>query len=207
MNKSRIPKVDEKQVLGLLTKYSCPTSYHEVRTRFLGHIATPAVTTSPIKVLEGLWGGAPPKFESIDELNELIGVLINGLWNSLTRHQKCSEPFQLIRKPIEASRVGLAEHALMRKQEIDGFIYEVFNGQESVDLPQKADDALEFLVDLCGMLSGVHAFAVDMTKLGSDEEWAMTLKKVQQLTPIIENEINAVVLACARARLQTMQDP
>jgi hypothetical protein len=64
-----------------------PVPFHEVRTRFLGDIATPVVSASPIKMVEDLWGGELPTFDSIDAANELIGALVMGLWNRLTRHQ------------------------------------------------------------------------------------------------------------------------
>ena len=64
--------------------------FHEVRARFLGNIATPAVGVSPIKMVERLWSGELPEFNSIDAANELIGALIMGLWNRLTQHQERS---------------------------------------------------------------------------------------------------------------------
>ncbi len=38
-------------------------------------------------------------------------------------------------------------------------------------------------------------------------EFAKTLKSIQELTPIIEREINTVVMACTLARRQAMQRP
>lgn len=91
---------DEKKIRALLETYSCPIPFHEVRTRFLGNIATPAMSGSPISVVKDLWGGELREFESLDAVNELIGVLVNGLWNSLTRHQKHSDPFRLVRPTV-----------------------------------------------------------------------------------------------------------
>jgi hypothetical protein len=62
--------------------------FHEVRTRFLGNIASPIMGASPMKELESLWGGELPEFENIEAANELIGALVMGLWNRLTRHQE-----------------------------------------------------------------------------------------------------------------------
>ena len=95
MPQARKPPVvaDEKKIRALLETYACPVPFHEIRTRFLGNIATPAMSASPISVVKNLWGGELPEFESLDAVNELIGVLVNGLWNSLTRHQKRSDPF------------------------------------------------------------------------------------------------------------------
>jgi hypothetical protein len=72
------PTSDE-QVRALLERYKCPVPFHEVRTRFLGNIASPVMSTSPIKVVQELWGGELPPFGTIDDANELIGALVMGL--------------------------------------------------------------------------------------------------------------------------------
>lgn len=203
----KMPPVDEVKVRSLLEKYSCPVPYHEVRTRFLGNIATPEMSASPMSIVKGLWGGELPEFESMEAVNELLGILVNGLWNSLTRHQKRSDPFRLVRTPVEPTRGGLAAYALIRRQEIDGFVEGLFNGREEVDLPEKASASMDVLGELGAMLAGVHALVTDDTKIASDREFAATLKHVQQLTPIIEREMNAVVLACTRARRQALKSP
>ena len=94
----------ERTVKALLEKLGCPVPFHQVRTRFLGNIATPELSASPLQVVKGLWGGELPEFDSMDEVNELFAVLINGLWNDLTRHQKRSQPFRLVRVPMEPTR-------------------------------------------------------------------------------------------------------
>lgn len=203
----KTPPVDEEKVRSLLQRYSCPVPYHEVRARFLGNIATPEVSASPMSVVKGLWGGEFPAFESMEAVNELLDILVNRFWNSLTRHQKRSDPFRLVRTPIEPTRAGLAACALMRRQEIDGFVEGLFNGREEVDLPEKASASMNVLGELRAMLAGAHTLAADDTKIASDREFAPTLKHVKQLTPIIEREINAVVLACTRARRQALKSP
>ena len=35
------PTATEKEVRALLERYHCPVPFHEVRTRFLGNVATP----------------------------------------------------------------------------------------------------------------------------------------------------------------------
>lgn len=203
----KMPPVDEKEVRSLLQRYGCPVPYHEVRTRFLGNIATPESSASPMLIVKGLWGGELPEFESMEAVNELLGILVNGLWNSLTRHQKRSDPFRLVRTPVETTRAGLAAYALMRREEIDGFVEGLFNGREEVDLPEKASASMDVLGELRAMLAGVHVLVTDDTKIASDKEFAATLKHVQQLTPIIEREMNAVVLARTRARRQALKSP
>src|ERR1700716_3062932 len=101
-----------EEVRALLERHQCPVPFHEVRTRFLGNVATPVMSASPIKTVEGLWGGKLPDFGSINAANGRIGALIMGLWNRLTRHQERSRPFRLTRPDVAATREGLTTLAL-----------------------------------------------------------------------------------------------
>jgi hypothetical protein len=199
------PSVDETSVRNLLQRYGCPVPFHEVRTRFLGNIATLDMTASPMGLVKSLWNGELPEFESLEAANELLNLLIMGLWNSLTRHQKRTEPFRLGRPVIETTRSGLAAYALMRRQELDGFIEGLLNGQEEIDLPEKATASLNILSELRALIAGVHNIAIDDSKQASSNEIAAAIKNVQQLTPIMEREINSVVLSCTRVRRQMLQ--
>jgi hypothetical protein len=75
-NRKKPKSADEKAIRTLLDKHGCPTPYHEVRTRFLGNIATPDLTASPLRIVEDLWGGELPAFANMDEANEVIGALV-----------------------------------------------------------------------------------------------------------------------------------
>lgn len=193
---------NEKKIRALLETYACPVPFHEIRTRFLGNIATPAMSASPISVVKNLWGGELPEFESLDAVNELIGVLVNGLWNSLTRHQKRSDPFRLVRPTVTPTRDGLAQLALIRRQELDGFVEGLFSGAEELDLPTKASAALDTLGEVRAMIAGVHEVAIDASKPAELSDIATTMKHLRELTRITEIEINRVVLDCTRARRQ-----
>ena len=73
MAKLRPPQTaTDEDVRALLARYRCPVPFHEVRTRFLGNVASPAMSFSPIKMVEDLWGGELPAFDSMDAANELI---------------------------------------------------------------------------------------------------------------------------------------
>jgi integrase/recombinase XerD len=50
-----------------------------------------------------------------------------------------------------------------------------------------------------------HALVSDETKAASDKDCSKTLTQIQELTPIIEREINNIVMACTRARRQMLQ--
>src|ERR1700732_288604 len=132
----------DEEIRVLLEHYRCPVPFHEVRARFLGNIATPAVGVSPIKMVERLWSGELPEFNSIDAANELIAALIMGLWNRLTRHQERSAPFRLVRPDVMATREGLATLAMIRCQEIDGFVEGLFGDEETIGLRERAHRGL-----------------------------------------------------------------
>jgi hypothetical protein len=151
----------DKEVRALLEHYRCPVPFHEVRTRFLGNIASPTTGVSPIKIVEGLWGGELPEFDSIDAANQLIGALIMGLWNRLTRHQERNAPFRLVRLDIMATREGLANLATIRCQELDGFIDGLFGDNATVGLPERAHRGLETLSEMRALMAAVVQMAKD----------------------------------------------
>src|SRR5882757_5795269 len=68
------PTATEQEVRALLERYHCPVLFHEVRTRCLGNIASPGNGISPIKLVEGLWGGKLPDFGSTDAAKDLSGT-------------------------------------------------------------------------------------------------------------------------------------
>ena len=194
----------DEDVIALLERYACPMLLNEVRTRFLGSIATPVVGTSPIKTMESLWGGKLPVFESLDAANVVIGALVMGLWNRLTRHQERGAPFRLVRYKVAATRDGLAALALTRRQEIDGFIEGLFDGKEVVDLPDRAHRGVGVLGQMRGLMAGIVDMAPDTTKTTTEKDIEGTLRQIGELTKIAEHEIHEVVLSCTRARRQML---
>jgi hypothetical protein len=58
------PTATDEEARALLERYRCPVPFHEVRTRFLGNIASPIMGASPMKEVESLWGGELPEFEN-----------------------------------------------------------------------------------------------------------------------------------------------
>ena len=112
MPKPKLPPTPtDDEVRALLVRYQCPVPFHAVRTRFLGNIATPAMQSAPMDTVAALWGGEMPVFESLDATNELIGALVMGLWNRLTRHQERSAPFRLTRIEVAVTREGMSRLA------------------------------------------------------------------------------------------------
>lgn len=192
----------EKTVRALLERYACPVPYHELRTRFLGGIASPILGLSPLRIVNELWGGELPPFDSIDDLNELLNILINGLWNSLTKHDSRSSPFRLARLNLEPSPKNLGLFAQIRRQELEGFVEGLCNGQDQLDLPERAHQALEHLGELRAIMAGIEDLVARDIEAESRTELETTFKHVRELTKIMEVEIHAAVMSCARARRQ-----
>ncbi len=205
MAKRRItPTASDDQVRALLDRYHCPVPFHAVRTRFLGNIASPDMQSSPMKMVEALWGGELPAFDSIDDANELIGALVMGLWNRLTRHQERSAPFRLTRLDVPATRDGMAKLARLRREELEGFVEGLFGGNESIGLPERAHKALGILAEIRAMLEASQALAEDPAKPAPSGEIAAMLGHFREMTRIAEHEMHEAVLSCSRARRQML---
>ena len=111
MSASRRPPgaaANDDEVRALLDRYGCAVPLHAVRARFLGDITSPVMAASPLETVKALWSGELPEFESLDAINELLRVLIMGLWNRLARHQERNKPFRLMRVavPRDERRLG-----------------------------------------------------------------------------------------------------
>ena len=143
---------------------------------------------------------------SIEDLNRLIDTLINGLWNALTIHQKRSEPFRLVKVPLEPSVANLARLALVRRQELDGFVEGLFDGAKEIDLPEKANVSLGVLAEMRAIMGGAHDLATRTVEPADPAQIHETFRHLRELTRIMEREIHAVVLDCTRARRQMIRD-
>jgi len=192
----------DAQIRALLARYSCPVPFHAVRTRFLGAIASPDPTSAPIPVIEALWGGTLPEFDTPDAANELLGALALGLWNRLTLHLKRSAPFRLTRIDVPATREGLGRLALVRLEELEGFGEGLFGANESLDLPAPAKKGIGVLAEIRAMARATHEVALDLTKPGTLAEAAVTIKQFREITRIAEAEMHRVVLSCTQMRRQ-----
>jgi len=196
--------VTDDQVRVLLDHYGCPVPFHVVRTRFLGNIASPVMAASPMDTVASLWGGELPVFDDLNSANELLRVLVMGLWNQLARHQERSAPFRLLRIDIPATREGLARIALIRREEVVGFIQGLFGKEQGLALPQRARRALEALAEVGGLFAGVCGVVADPIKPASAEDIAQTRLHMRELTKVCEREIHETVLSCTRARRQML---
>ncbi len=156
-------------------------------------------------MVERLWGGKLPEFESLDQASELMTVLVMNLWNRLTRHQERSSPFRLTLLETDATRAGLAATALVRRQEIDGFIEGLFGPNESLNLPERVHRGFNELGAIRAHFAAVVELATDTTKPGTQSGMKTTARLIREMTKFAEHEIHAVVLSCARARRQLVE--
>lgn len=193
-------------VIALLNRYRCPTPFHAVRARFMGSIASPLLGRSPVNVIHEIWGGELPRFDTVEDLNHLLDVLMTGLWNPLTAHQIESNPFKLIRFKVKRTREGLHHYALVRKQEIEGFMDGLFGPQEELDLPESARDGVGVLGEMRSMLAGAIALLDDTGLPAAPDDLKGLSDNLQALAIIIEKEMNIVLLSCTRARRQMLAD-
>ena len=205
MKSSRPGSGSDKEALSLLTRYQCPIPFHEVRTLFMGNIASPLPDASPMSALAQVWGGQMPEFASADDLRGVVNVLIAGLWNRLAQHQSSRSPFRLLRKEVVPSRAGLNAFALMRQQELEGFVEGLFGSAPELSLPEKAHRAIGILAEVRSMLVGAAELLADATKPAPAEELKDLLRNLQQVSLIAETEINKAIQSCKRARGQHLE--
>ena len=142
--------------------------------------------------------------QTIEAANELVGALVMGLWNRLSRHQDRNAPFRLTRIETEATREGLAALAMLRRQELEGFVEGLFGKEEALDLPERAHRGLGMLSEMRALFEGAEAVARDETKPGTVRDMEKTLRLLRQMTRDAERELHAVLLSCARARRQML---
>ena len=195
----------DSEVIALLKRYKCPTPFHEVRTRFLGNIASPVMGASPMETVKQLWGGELPELDSMEAVNELLDVLVAGLWNRLTAHQSSRNPFRLMRFDVAQTREGLKHFALVRRQELDGFVEGLFGPEEHIDLPERAHEALGVLAEMRAILAGAVNLLDDSRKPAEPDDLKALVRNIQELTIIAETEMNKTILSCKRARSQLLE--
>ncbi len=205
VSKPKTTVANDAEVLAMLKRYNCPTPFHEVRTRFLGNIASPVPGASPLETVKQLWVGEFQPFDNIDEVNALLAVLVNGLWNRLTEHQNSRNPFMLTRFEVKPTRESLHHYVLVRRQEIDGFVIGLFGDERQIDLPERAHESLDVLADLRSMVAGAVDLLDDLSKTAEPGSLQALVRNIQQMTIIAEKEMNKINLACKRARVQYLE--
>lgn len=189
----------------MLVRHHCPTPLHALRTLLLGAIASPQMEVSPMTPLAQAWGGELPEFASAADVEEVMQVIVHGLWNRLSEHQNARTPFRLPRFEVQSTRPALLELARMRAQELKGFVDGLFGTDDEMLLPQKAHEAVVTLAELHAMFEGASELLADDTKSAPDSELKGLLRNLQQMTIVADEQINKAVHSCKRSRGQRLE--
>ena len=197
--------VTDKDVQTLLLRLRCPTPLHVLRTLFLGNIASPRLDVSPMAPIAEAWGGEMPEFASSEAVEEVVNVLVQGLWNRLSEHQSTRNPFRLPRFEVPPTRQAVHDLARVRAQELKGFVDGLFGPEEEMLLPQKAHEAVAALAELQAMFDGATGLLTDDAKPAPAVELKALLRNLQQMTIVADEQINKAVQSCKRARGQRLE--
>jgi hypothetical protein len=197
--------VTDKEAQALLTRLRCPIPLHMVRTLFLGHIASPRDGVSPMAAVAHAWGGEMPQLASQAEFEQVMVVLLNGLWNRLSEHQSTRNPFRLPRYEVLATRQALHHFARVRSQELQAFADGLFGAEGELRFPQKAHEAVMVLAELQTAFDTSAALLADESKPAPASELKALLQNLQQMTIVADAQINKTVQSCRRAREQSAE--
>ena len=178
---------------------------HALRTLLLGNIASPRMDVSPMAPLAQAWGGEMPEFASAAEVEEVMQVIVHGLWNRLSEHQNSRTPFRLPRFEVAPTRTALLDLARMRGQELKGFVDGLFGTEDEMLLPQKAHEAVTALAELHAMFDGAAGLLGDESKPAPEQDLKALLRNLQQMTIVADEQINKAVQSCKRARGQRLE--
>jgi len=92
--------------------------------------------------------------------------------------------FRLTRVDVPASREGLADIALIRRDELDGFVRGLFGTAESLEFPERAHRAMKALSELRAIFDGLHELAGNPAKPVTADDIAQTRRIIRELTKV-----------------------
>ncbi len=187
------------KIRSLLEAFSCPTPYHAVRARFMGIIASPVLSASPIRTIEDFWPGGMPVFESTEEANTLFQPLL-GLWNHLAGHQKRSKPFKLTIKLLSDDRDAMRDFLEVRTEEIDQFLEGLLGNVAELTVPEDIGAEIKLLSENYALMSATLAM-LDRDDT-TDEDASGLAQSLRELNKVAGVQINDIIMACVRYRRQ-----
>ena len=89
--------------------------------------------------------------------------------------------------------------------ELDGFVEGLFGAEEHINLPERAHRALGVLADIRAMLAGAVDLLDDSSKTAEPDDLKGLTRNFQELSVIVETEMNKAILSCVRARRQPLE--
>ena len=155
----------------------------------MGSMASPVLGATPMGTVRELWGGELPAFESSDEME----ALLKGLCNGLSAHLMALSSFKLLPVEVAHTAQGAQELALVRRQELDGFLDGLFGFEEQLDLPLCAREALGVLLEIRAMVAGAIDYLEYSTQCTLGEDLHVLIRNIQALTLTAEREMNNIL--------------
>ena len=189
--------VGDAQIRSLLETFSCPVPFHAVRAQFMGNIASPVLSVSPIRTIEDFWPDGLPVFENEEEANALMEGLLS-LWNHLAQHQKRSKPFKLTVKPFSDDRESMRDVLTVRTQEIDYFLEGLLDGDAEFSIPDDIREEIVLLAENYALMIATLELLDNIT--ATDQEISDLTNNLRELSKIAGKQINDIILACIRWR-------
>lgn len=185
-----------QHVQALLSELNCPYKFHEVRSSFMGAIASPYVV-DPLFELNALWDGEFPKVESQEKLDKITKIFLEDFWDALATHatDKASQPFSLTSLDKAKSLGELKTHALLHGEEIDAFLNGFYQDQENLELDEDLGESLDILDELLQMYTDL-VNTEDSLAL-SPAELSDLADNMLKMTDMAEMEINNIIASCA----------
>ena len=194
----------DAKIRALLEAYSCPTPFYAVRARFMGNIASPVLSVSPIHTIYDCWPDGLPEFESEEEAQELMQGLM-GLWNHLAQHQKRSKPFTLSIGPTGDDRESMRDFLQVRTVEIDQFFEGLLGDVEELAVPEDIRAEIELLSENYTLMSAtLAALNRDDT---TDEDTLGLAVSLRELNKIAGIQINDIIMAGVQYRRVSIEKP
>ena len=127
------------------------------------------------------------------------------LWNALAKHQSAIKPYRLVRMAATPDPDDLRRLCRTRTEELEGFIDGLFGDEEVIDLPERANEALDNLGEINTMMHGIlDLMERESAPPASEQEVVSIFRKVRELSRVAEKELHALVLSCKRARQQVL---
>jgi hypothetical protein len=192
----KLPSTSDAALKKMLKAHDCPLGLHAVRMRFLGHLIAPEPSVSPIAAVQGLWGGQLPEVDHIDELNEILDILMRGIWNPLALQVRVRrDRIQLAMPPAGKGVKALSLLALLRLQELQSFEEGLLGGEQFVDIPQPAAQSMRTLGEMAGLFASIHD-TIKSGAYGTAKDTKGLRANVADLTKVAEIEVNSVIDAC-----------
>ena len=164
----------------------------------MGAIASPIERIQPLQEVKALWGGVFPPFKTMEDVNQLMTVLIMGLWNQLSAHTDAERPFQLMQFRGAATDDMLRNQAKVRCDELEAFRSGFYQRQASIKVSPDIAKACDVIDELIPMYEGMVNIPVNPHEPQSERD--ALAKHLDGLTRIIEMEINFIIRSVAKDR-------